>query len=394
MKRCTPLYVILTTIIALSLVWGCGGDQSTVQEPIKIGAIFSVTGAAARLGGPEKNAAEMVRDSINENGGINGRPIQLIIEDDQGVEENTVNAMQKLINRDNVVAIIGPTRSGNGMAAAPIAEEYGVPLVSCAAAWTQLFPGNDTSQPMLDWVYKTPQNDTDCATVVFQDCQKRGLTNVAIVTGTTSFGAAGREALLAAAPEFGITIVADETYPQDATDLTPILTKIKAEEPQAVVNWSIVDAQALIAVQMKQVGLECQLYQSHGFGNSSYITPEAEGVLFPAGRLLVVDDIDQTDVQYDVLSNFARTYRARWGEEVSTFAGHAYDALYLVAEAIRRGEPTRESIRAELENPNVEFIGTAGVFKMNPDDHCGLDAAAFTMVTVMDGQFRLASAME
>lgn len=389
MKR--TLYVLAVALIMCGIVWGCGEQEKTTQQavPIKIGAVFSVTGPAAKLGGPEKNAAQMIVDEINAAGGVLGRQIQLIVEDDQGVEENTVNALQKLINLDQVCAIIGPTRSGNAIAAAPICEEAGVPLLSCAAAYTQLFPGNDPSQPLYRYVFKTPQNDSHCARRIFQDCKDKGFTKVAIITGTTGFGSAGRVELLQYAPEFGITIIADETYPQDATDLTPQMTKIRAQNPQALINWSIVPAQALIAEQAKQIGLNCQLYQSHGYGNTAYIRPAAEGVLFPAGRLLVVDDIDPSHVQYNVLRSFKNNYETKFGEEVSTFAGHAYDALHLVVNAIKaKGSDDRDAIRDGVESQK-NFVGTAGVFNMSPTDHCGLTDDAFALLTVKEQKFRL-----
>lgn len=384
---------LMTVMIVIGCSGGNGEKEPAATEPIKIGAIFSVTGGAARLGGPEKNAALMIQEQVNNAGGIKGRKIELIVEDDAGVEENTVNAMQKLIHRDNVVAIIGPTRSGNGLAAAPIAEEEGIPLVSCAAAVTQQYIDGDITKPVYPYVFKTPQNDSHCAITIFKDCQSKGYTKVAIITGTTGFGAAGRAELQRYAGKYDIELVADETYPPDAADLTPILTKIKAENPQAVINWSIVEAQALIAGQMKQIGLNVQLYQSHGFGNKAYITDAAEGVLFPAGRLLVLQDIDPSDVQYDVLTKFKQNYETKYGEEVSTFAGHAYDALWLVLKAIEITDADRGLIRGGLE-ATKNFVGTAGVFNMSPDDHCGLTEDAFVMVTVKDGEFRLASAVQ
>jgi len=385
----------VAALVAVSLATlGCSQkkEPATPKEPIKIGAVFSVTGAAAKLGGPEKNAATMLVEQINAEGGIDGRPIELIVLDDQSVEENTQNAVKQLITKDNVAAIIGPSISGAAYAAAPICEEAGVPLVSCAAAWTQLFIDKDPNKPMYKFVFKTPQNDSDCARVIFQDCKNKGFTKIALITGTDGFGAAGRVELLKFAPEYGITIAADETYPGDATDLTPQLTKIKAQKPQALINWSIVPAQGLIAEQAKQIGLTCQLYQSHGFGNKGYITPAAEGILFPAGRLLVVGDIDQAHPQFKVLTAFKSDYEAKYGEEVSTFAGHAYDALYLIINAINaKGSDDRAAIRDGLE-AQTNFVGTAGVFSMSPTDHCGLAVDAFALMTVKDQQFRLADA--
>ena len=128
-------------------------------------------------------------------------------------------------------------------------------------------------------------------------------------------------------------------------------------------------------------------------GNKGYIQPAAEGILFPAGRLLILDDIDQSHVQYSVLSKFKTDYEAKFNEEVSTFAGHAYDALHLVVNAIKAKGDDRDSIRDGLE-AQKNFIGTAGVFNITPTDHCGLSDEAFAMLTVKDQEFRLADAVK
>jgi len=386
-------WILMIAAASFFMISGCAKkkEPAASKPAIKIGAVFAVTGNSAKLGGPEKNAAEMVRDQINAEGGLNGSPIELIIEDDQGLEENTQKSVTKLITMDNVAAIIGPSVSGAAYAAAPKCEEAGVPLVSCAAAWTQLFVDKDPAKPMYKFVFKTPQNDSDCAKKILEDCKSKGFTKIGIITDSKGFGQAGRAELLKLAPDYGIRIVADETYPPDATDLTPNLTKIKAKKPQAVVHWSVSKAQGLIAGWMKQLKMTQQLYQSHGFGNPSNITPEAEGVLFPAGRLLVIDDIDSTDVQYQVLKKFKTDYEAKYNEPVSTFAGHAYDALNMLAEVIKtKNASDRGVIREGLEGLKG-FVGTAGVFNMSPTDHCGLTTDAFVMITVKDGKFRLVS---
>ena len=109
-------------------------EPQPAPEPIKIGALFSVTGGAAWLGEPEKNSALLAVDEINAKGGINGRKIELIVEDTEGDDTKGVLAAKKLIGQDKVIAIVGPSRSGTSMAVVPIATENEVPLISCAAA--------------------------------------------------------------------------------------------------------------------------------------------------------------------------------------------------------------------------------------------------------------------
>jgi len=369
--------LVFTAIICMIL-----SGTALAAEPIKIGAVFAVTGKASWLGEPERNTVKMIEAEVNAAGGINGRLIEVIVEDTAGVEPNTINAVKKLINKDNVVAIIGPSRSGTTMAVKPIVEESAVPLVSCAAAAAIV-------DPLAKWVFKTPQKDSDAVIRIYEHAKANGVTKIAIITGTTGFGAAGRTQLLKYAPKMGMEIVADETYGPADTNMEAQLTKIKATDAQAIVNWSIVPAQVIVAKNMSQLGMNIQLYQSHGFGNVKFAEACGEagnGIIFPAGRLLVVDTLDDSNAQKALLTKYKAGYEAKYKDEVSTFGGHAYDALWLVINAIKAVGTDKDKIRDYIENTKG-FVGTGGVFNMSPEDHCGLQKDAFEMITVKDGKF-------
>ena len=369
--------LIVAAIICLIL-----SGSALAQEPIKIGAVFAVTGGASWLGEPERNTAKMIEAEVNAAGGINGVPIEVIVEDTVGLEPNTVNAVKKLISKDNVVAIVGPSRSGSTMAVKDIVEAEGVPLISCAAAEAIV-------NPLAKWVFKTPQKDSDAAIRILEHMQSKEIKKIAIITGTTGFGAEGRKQLLKYAPEMGIEIVADETYGPADTDMTAQLTKIKGSEAEAVVNWSIVPAQVIVAKNMRQLGMTMPLYQSHGFGNPKFAEAcgeAGEGIIFPAGRLLVVDTLRHDNVQKGVLAKDKADYESQFKEDVSTFGGHAYDALWLVINALKAVGPDKAKIRDYIENTKG-FVGTGGVFNFSAEDHCGLQKDAFEMITVKDGKF-------
>ncbi len=371
-------------IIALLVCIAFSGKAfaADAPEPIKIGAVFAVTGKASWLGEPERNTAKMIEAEVNAAGGINGRPIEVIVEDDAGVEPNTVNAVKKLVTKDNVVAIIGPTTTGTTLAVKPIAEEYQVPLISCAAAEAIV-------NPVAKWVFKTPQKDSDAATRIYEDMKAHGITKVAIITSTDGFGATGRAQLQALAPTLGMEIVADETYAPSDTDMTAQLTKIKGTPAQAIVNWSVGPVQVVVAKNVRQLGLTIPLYQSHGFGNPKNIEacgPSGEGIIFPAGRLLVVESLGNDNVQRAVLAKYKTDYEGKYKDQVSTFGGHAYDALWLVVDALKAVGPDKAKIRDYIENKKG-FVGTGGVFNFSPQDHCGLDKDAFEMLTVKGAKF-------
>jgi branched-chain amino acid transport system substrate-binding protein len=190
------------------------------------------------------------------------------------------------------------------------------------------------------------------------------------------------------ADEYGIEIVADETYAPGDTDMTAQLVNIKNSGAQAVINWSIVPAQSIVPQNMKQLKMEIPLYQSHGFANVKYAEAAgeaAEGLIFPAGRIMAVDTLPEDAPQRDVLAAYKSAYESRYNDHVSTFGGHAYDALWLVVNALKAVGDDPAAIRDHIES--AKFVGTGGVFQFSPDDHCGLDKTAFEMLTVKDGKF-------
>jgi branched-chain amino acid transport system substrate-binding protein len=327
---------------------------------------------------------EMIGEMINAEGGINGIPVELFIEDTVGDETKTVNAVKKLINSDNVLAIIGPSRSGSTMAVIPIVEKAMTPLVSCAAAEAIV-------QPVKPWVFKTPQSDKHAAMRIYGHMRENGITRIAIMSGTTGFGDQGRKQLKAHADQYGITIVADETYGPQDTDMTSQLTKIRGTDAQAVVNWSIVPAQVIVAKNMRQLGIDLPLYLSHGFGNIKFVEAAgeaAEGIMFPAGRLLVVEDVPSSHPQAQVLREYKSLYESQYQDAVSTFGGHAWDAMWMVYEAIKIAGADKQGIRDALEGMQ-NFVGTGGVFNFSATDHNGLTEEAFEMLTVKNGRFAI-----
>jgi branched-chain amino acid transport system substrate-binding protein len=326
----------------------------------------------------------MVAQQINEQGGINGRPVQVIVKDTQGAEDRAVNAVRDLF-REDVIAIIGPSRSGTSMAVAPLCEDQEMPLISCAAL-AQITEGRK-------WVFKTPQLDSDAVVKIYEYMRDHDMNRVAVMTSSDGFGAGGREKLKEMASEYGIEIVADETYGPGDTDMTPHLTRIRGTNPQALVNWSIIPGQSIVMKNAKELGMtDVQIFQSHGFGNYGYLKAAgdaAEGVLFPAGHILVVDDLPADHPQKAVLTKLKQDYEARYDDPLSGFAGYAYDAMWLVLEAVKEVGTDRAAIRDHIEG-RKGFVGASGVFNFSPEDHTGLGKDALEMLTVRNGRFTVA----
>jgi len=374
---------IFSLFLAILFVLPATGVYAESDEPYHIGCVFSVTGGASWLGEPERNTVEMVAEEINANGGINGRKIELHIEDTQGENTRAVNAVKKLIKKYGVCAIIGPSRSGTTLAAIPVAEKAGIPMLSCAAAAKITNPPEERR-----WIFKMGQNDSDAVRKIYDHITAREFSKVGIMTGTTGFGAAGREQLKALADGYGIEIVADETYDPGATDMTAQLIRIRKSGAQAIINWSIVPAQSIVPKNIRQLGIDTPLYQSHGFANIKYAEAAgeaAEGSIFPAGRIMAAESLPADHPQKEILMAYKTAYESEFDEHVSTFGGHAYDAMKLLAMTLKKvgDEPT--AIRDELET--TRFVGVDGIFEFSPTDHCGLDKSAFELLTVKNGQF-------
>jgi len=380
--------VVMAFVIA-ALVLVAGWNRAKCEagaappEPYKVGALFAVTGPASWLGDPEKKTVEMIERQVNAAGGINGHPLKVIVEDTTAKETEAVNAIKKLIDVDGVCAVIGPSTSGESLAVISVAQEKKTPLISCAAAELIV-------KPVKEWVFKVPQYDSDCVRRIYDYMKEKGWTKAGLITTTTGFGKAGRDQLIKLAKEYNIEIVADETYAPTDTDMTVQLTKIKNTGAQAVINWSIEEGQSTVLKNARQLGLRMQLFQSHGFGNIKYVRlagrQASEGVVFPAGPLLAPERLPDDHPQKKVLTQYKRDYERRYREDVSTFGGHAYDALHLVIEALKAVGPDKAKIRDYIENKKG-FVGTAGVFNFSAEDHCGLDKTAFVMYIVRRSRF-------
>ena len=359
---------------------------AAAAETIKIGAILAVTGPAAFLGAPESKTLEMLAAQVNAAGGIKGMKVELVIKDSAGDAEKAISMAKQLVEEDKVFAILGPSTSGESMKIKQYMDDNATLLLSCAAA-------ESITTPILKWVFKTPQNDANAARWIFTDMKKKGLKKIGVLASNSGFGKAGQAQLEKLAPEFGIEIVISETYAKDEVDLDAVVTKLKAKEVQAVINWSIEPAQSKVPVSIRKMGWGVPVYQSHGFGNIKYAEacgPAADGILFPAGRLLVADVLADTHPQKALLMKYKKDYEAATKEAPSTFGGHAYDAFTLLAKAIEVGGADKEKARTALEGLKG-FVGTAGIFNFSPEDHNGLGMDAFELLTVnKDCKFVLA----
>ena len=351
---------------------------------VKIGALFSVSGPSSPLGEPERNTAVMMVDEINKAGGIKGQKLELIVYDTQGDATKAVQGVNKLIKDDKVVAIIGPSTTGDTMPIIPFVEKAEIPLISCAA-------GNKITDPVKKWVFKTAQSDVLAVMKIYKNLQKQKISRVAILTVSDGFGSSGREQLKLQAKEFDINIISDETYGPQDTDMTVQLTKIRQSDAQAIICWGTNPGPAKVAKNAKQLGIKIPLWMSHGVSSKKFIElagEGAEGIMLPSGKVIVADQLPQSDPQKKALMNYVNKYRENYKVEGDHFGGHAYDAIMLLKKAMEQGGFTPAAIRDQLEKTK-KFAGIGGTFSYSADDHAGLTSEAFVLVQVEKGDWKL-----
>jgi branched-chain amino acid transport system substrate-binding protein len=352
------------------------------KEPLKIGALLSVTGPAAFLGAPEARTLEMMVADLNAQGGVAGHPVKLVVKDTGGDPAKAVSFAKQLVEEEKVFAIIGPATSGESIAVKAVAEESKTLLLSCAAAEVIV-------TPVLPHVFKVAPKDSYAAEMIFRRMKKMGVKRIGLLSSNTGFGKAGKEQVEKLAPAHGIEIAVSEVYDKAATDLTAEVTKLKGAGVQAILNWSIEPAQAIVIKNARQLGLTVPIFQSHGFANIQYARQAgaaAEGVMFPASRIVVAESLAAAHPQKPVVTAYKKGYEAKYKEDVSTFGGHAHDALSILVKAVKDVGLDRAKVRADVEGMKG-FVGTAGVFNFSPTDHTGLALEAFEMLTVKDGKF-------
>ena len=218
------------------------------------------------------------------------------------------------------------------------------------------------------------------------------LTKIAVLYDENAYGASGMAEIEKVAPDYGLTIVAKESYKTDETDLTAQLTKIKAANPEVVVVWGTNPGPAIAAKNMQQLGMTQPFVGSHGIANQKFIDlagDAAEGVVFPAGRLLVPESYTDPE-QKAQADKFIADYNEATGANPPTFAGHAFGGLTLLIDAITRaGGTDPAAIQAALDKTKG-VVTPDGIYNYTPENHDGLVADDLTVVEIKDGTWVLA----
>jgi branched-chain amino acid transport system substrate-binding protein len=358
-------------------------------DTIKIGAFFDLSGRAAFIGTPTKLVAEMVVDKINAEGGIN-----VVVGDTEANPAKTVSLAKKFIYKDKVVAIIGPTLTDTGMAVKKVVEDANMPTFMTVGGDPVIMGGERFGS--FNWVFKSPQRSSTAVERMFMFLKEKGLTKVALLAAADGFGKDGARWMKKLAPQYGIEIVIEESFGTRDTDMTAQLTNAKNAKPQALIAWTIGPAGSILAKNKAQLGIDLPLFQCHGLPDPKYIElagKASEGDRMPATKLMVVNELPDSDPQKAVIQEFIRLYTEQYHYDkefpINTHSGYAWDAITIIANAMKSVGTDAQALRKAIEDTKG-YVGISGIYGLTAEDHNGLGVDSMVIVEVKDGRFVMA----
>lgn len=383
------LHLKLLAAAMLAPMVALGTGQVAAQE-IKVGVTVSATGPAASLGIPERNTFALVP------GMIGGRKVQYIVLDDASDTTTAVKNTRKLISEDRVDVVIGSTTTPNSLAMIDVAAEAETPMISMAASSRIVEPVDAKRR----WVFKTPQNDQQMAVVIVGHMLAKGIKTVGFIGFADAYGEGWWNEFSKIAEARGLKILASERYQRTDTSVTGQILKIMSANPDAVLIAGSGTPAALPQKTLKERGYKGQIYQTHGVANRDFLRvcgKDCEGTWLPAGPMLVARQLPADHPVKKSALAYVEAYEKVHGKDsVSTFGGHAWDAVALlqaaIPEALRKAQPGTKEFRAALRDAleGVRNVaGAHGIFNMSATDHLGLDQRAAVMVQIVNGEWVL-----
>ena len=340
--------------IALAIASFAG---AAAAADIKIGVAEALSGGAAQYGVAIRNGFQIAADEINAKGGVNGNKIQLVIEDEQGKKEEAINVFKKLIFQDKVLMVFGPTLSNSMFAGGPVAN----------AAKTVAFGTSNTAGGITDmgpYIFRNSVMESDVLPVTVATAVKHyGIKKVAVIYGNDdAFTKSGYDVFKQVLEAKKIPVTTTETYVKGDVDFKAQLTKIKGGAPDAVVCSCLAEEAANIMLQARSLGIKAPFIGGNGFNS-----PKLFEISKLAGEGTFVGSPWANTNPAPINQNFVATYKKKYNAEPNQFAAQAYDALNIVAVALKgvklsgNLEADRQALRDAL--PAVSFTGVTGPFK-------------------------------
>lgn len=345
------------------------------QDVIKVGEYASLTGGNASFGQQSHKGTALAIDEINAAGGVLGKKLQLITEDDQSAAGQAATVVQKLISQDKVVAVLGEVASSKSREAAPICQQAGIPMISPAST-------NPKVTEIGDYVFRVCFIDPFQGTVMAKFALERGWKKVAVLVDVKQDYSVGlNEFFVKYFKEHGGEIVREQKYSTGDKDFKPQLTSLKAAQPDAIFVPGYYAEVALIGKQARLLGLKMPLLGGDGWVGDSLLKvagTSLDGSFFSCH--FSADDANP------VVQNFVKKFRAKYnGDTPDDMAALGYDSAMILAEAMKRagttdGKKLRDAIAATKAH-----AGITGTITLDENRNAAKSAV---ILTVADGGFK------
>lgn len=347
-------------------------------QPVPVGAIEILSGPAAAYGTAITAGLQLALDRVNVAGVLGGRKIVLTVQDSAGAKDQAINAARRLIGRDHVVAIIGPTLSNEMFAVGPVTNGRGIPTIgtsTTAAGITAIGPN----------IFRTSLPETDVVPVTLAVAKARGVKTIALLyANDDAFSKSGFEAMQAAARKADLRIVATESFGSRDTDFLAQLTKIKALAPDAVGISALVEPISGVLLQARQLGFDKRTLFIGGNGANS---PKLGEIAGAAADGLIVGSPWAVAKPDAANQAFVAAFTAKTGHPPDQFAAQAYDTMFILAAAIdRAGKAEPAAIAAALMQ--TKYDGVTGPFTFNAARDPA-SAAGVVVLRMRGGQFHI-----
>jgi branched-chain amino acid transport system substrate-binding protein len=344
--------LVLVTAVAVAGLFlsSCkkGADQE--GETIKVGVILPVTGSKAKFGEIEKKSFEMAAEEINEMGGINGKKIELIIEDTTGKPEVGRSAIEKLITQDKVTIIGGGYSSSVTWAAIAVAQQQKVPfLVNTGSA-------DKITEQGWEYIFRLnpPVSEYTKGLVGFMENVAKDVKTVAILHENSLFGQSGSKKFVKTAENLGLEVIMKEGYEAGAVDFKPLLTNVKSKNPDMIYMISYIMDASLLMRQAKELNINPKLFVG---GAAGFTLPEFVKNAGDAANYVYSATLWTPSVPYEGAQEYFDNFMKKFGTPTEYHGAEAYAAMYVIADALRRAkEPTPQAVRDALAETDMKTI--------------------------------------
>lgn len=363
---------------------GSGGGEASADDPWKVGIVTSFTGPANALGLEEIESYRLAVKLVNESGGINGRKVEIVEDDDQSQPQQAVTVVNKQISRNGVVGIVGGLSTGATLAVKPIIEKSKVPLTVAAV-------GVDVTDGDPKYVFRSTISDRVSNSWLLDYLSQQGLSKLALIYDSNAYGTGSADMVNELIDEKAsdVSVVAEKTFDTTDTDMRAQLTAIAAAKPDAVYVIGTNPGPALVIKQARELGINAQIVGSTGILSDKTI--EIGGKAAVEG--MVVPGLGSAQHIRPEQQEFVDAFREEYGRDPKGFEWLG-DGMYLMLKALEKVEATpgdlqqaREQLRDALENDTKDVTWSSGPFNYGPDDHEGADERTIVPMTVRDGAF-------